>query len=199
VSGNTARTVGGGGLFMRYPALLDARNSTLTANVGYEGGGILFTAQNASLESTIVSGNSANLRSSEDLATTRSVTVDGANNLIGAVSSAIAIPDTTLRGTADLLPLSNNGGPTRTHALRADSAAIDAGNNASQLPSDQRGAGFARVVGTTADIGAFEFDAAATDIRGASVPTVSLWVESLLFALLAWIGVRASSVRRRKS
>jgi hypothetical protein len=199
VSGNTARTVGGGGLFIRFPAVLDARNSTVTANVGYEGGGILFTSQNASLQSTIVSENAANLRSGEDLATSRSVTIDGANNLIGTVSSAISIPDATLRGSADLLPLFNNGGPTRTHALRAGSAAIDAGNNASQLPSDQRGPGFARVIGTAADIGAFEFDAASIDIRGASVPTVSAWVESLLIALLAWIGVRASHARRRKS
>ncbi len=199
VSGNTARTIGGGGLFMRFPALLDARNSTITANVGYAGGGILFTARNASLQSTIVSGNTAHLRSGEDLATSRSVTIDGANNLIGTVSNAIAIPDTTLRGSADLLPLFNNGGPTRTHALRTGSAAINAGNNASGLQSDQRGPGFARVVGSAADIGAFEFAAAATDIRGASVPTVSVWVESLLFALLAWIGVRATSARRRKS
>jgi len=198
VSGNTARTVGGGGLFMRYPALLDARNSTITANVGYQGGGILFTAQNASLQSTLVSENLANLRSGEDMATTRSVTIDGANNLIGTVSNAIAIPDATLRGTANLLPLFNNGGPTRTHALRAGSAAIDAGNNASDLQSDQRGPGFARVVGGAADIGAFEFDAAAIDIRGASVPTVSVWVESLLFAMLAWLGVWALRAQRRR-
>lgn len=199
VSGNNARTVGGGGLFMRFPALLDAHNSTITANVGYEGGGILFTSQTASLQSTIVSGNTANLRSGEDLATSRSVSIDGANNLIGTISNAIAIPDTTLRGTADLLPLFNNGGPTRTHALRAGSAAIDAGNNASDLQSDQRGPGFARVVGGTADIGAFEFDSASIDIRSASVPTVSVWVESLLIALLAWIGVRASGIQPRKS
>ena len=156
LSGNTALTVGGGGLFMRFPALLDARNTTVTANSGHQGGGILLTSQNASLQSTIVSGNTADIRDGEDLAGSRSATIGGANNLIGAVSSAIAIPDATLRGSADLLPLLYNGGPTRTHALRAGSAAIDAGNNASELPSDQRGSGFARVVGAAADIGAFE-------------------------------------------
>ena len=66
-------------------------------------------------------------------------------------------------GRSGLQPLAYNGGPTRTHALRLDSIAIDAGNNAADLPSDQRGPGFARVVGTAADIGAFEFDARAGD------------------------------------
>jgi hypothetical protein len=55
-----------------------------------------------------------------------------------------------------LLPLADNGGPTRTHALRAGSPAEDAGNNASGDPSDQRGTGFPRVIGPSADIGAFE-------------------------------------------
>jgi len=53
-------------------------------------------------------------------------------------------------------PLQNNGGPTRTHALLAGSPAIDAGNNAANVDFDQRGAGFVRIVGASADIGAFE-------------------------------------------
>jgi hypothetical protein len=50
----------------------------------------------------------------------------------------------------------NNGGPTRTHALDAESQAIDEGANPRSLANDQRGAAFDRVVGTRADIGAFE-------------------------------------------
>jgi hypothetical protein len=199
VSGNSAQTVGGGGLFIRFPALLDARNSTITANAAHQGGGILFTSQTASLQSTIVAGNTADVRSGEDLATLRTVTIDGANNLIGTASSAISIPNATLRGSADLLPLLYNGGATRTHALRAGSAAIDAGNNASQLASDQRGAGFARVVGAAADIGAFEFGPASPDIRTASVPATSTWIEALLIALLSLVGMRACVLRRRAS
>jgi len=58
-----------------------------------------------------------------------------------------------------LLPLADNGGLTRTHALAATSPAIDAGNN--PLPTtltDQRGAGFLREMPDgKPDIGAFEF------------------------------------------
>ncbi len=64
-------------------------------------------------------------------------------------------------------PLANNGGPTRTHALRNNSTALDAGSNAlatgAGLTNDQRGPAFNRIVdsadpGTvaTVDIGAFE-------------------------------------------
>ena len=60
--------------------------------------------------------------------------------------------------------LANNGGPTQTIALLAGSPAIDAGSNAlavdpttgSPLTTDQRGAGFPRIINGTVDIGAFE-------------------------------------------
>jgi hypothetical protein len=80
----------------------------------------------------------------------------GANNLVGA--SPVLLPPDTIRGDPLLSPLQNNGGPTSTHALSAGSPAIDHGNNAASLQDDQRGNGFPRVVGTNADIGAFEFD-----------------------------------------
>jgi hypothetical protein len=54
--------------------------------------------------------------------------------------------------------LRRNGGPTATHALLPGSPAINAGNNARNLSVDQRGAGFARVLGSAADIGAYEVD-----------------------------------------
>jgi hypothetical protein len=55
-------------------------------------------------------------------------------------------------------PLQDNGGPTLTHALLADSPAIDAGDPNFTTPPDfdQRGPGFPRVVGGRIDIGAFE-------------------------------------------
>jgi CSLREA domain-containing protein len=55
-------------------------------------------------------------------------------------------------------PLKDNGGPTFTHALLAGSPAIDAANDASCPPLDQRG--FARPFGQGCDIGAYEFGAA---------------------------------------
>ena len=69
-------------------------------------------------------------------------------------------------------PLANNGGPTPTIALLNGSPAINAGKNSNipadtfdqnansnlteSIPFDQRGSGFARVIGTTVDAGAFE-------------------------------------------
>src|SRR5205807_4185167 len=52
--------------------------------------------------------------------------------------------------------LANNGGPTQTIALQATSPLVNRGSNPANLTTDQRGAGFARVVGAAADIGAFE-------------------------------------------
>jgi hypothetical protein len=54
--------------------------------------------------------------------------------------------------------LADHGGPTMTHALLPTSPAINAGNNVTGVPVDQRGAGFVRVIGANIDIGAFEFD-----------------------------------------
>lgn len=54
--------------------------------------------------------------------------------------------------------LANNGGSTRTQALSGGNVAIDAGNTPQSRINDQRVVPFARVVGTAADIGAYELD-----------------------------------------
>jgi hypothetical protein len=43
-----------------------------------------------------------------------------------------------------------------THALITGSGAINGGSNPLGLPTDQRGQGFPRVIGSAADIGAYE-------------------------------------------
>jgi hypothetical protein len=65
--------------------------------------------------------------------------------------------------------LSNNGGPTLTKVLRTGSPAIDAGDSSAPgLPAtDQRG--FARIVGTTVDIGAYEYNPADYNAGAAAV------------------------------
>ncbi len=85
-------------------------------------------------------------------------------SVIGEVDPAVTIVNGggNKLGVADpkLGPLADNGGPTMTHALLAGSPAIDAGPN--PVPTftgnqfDQRGTGFARIVGGLVDIGAFE-------------------------------------------
>lgn len=86
--------------------------------------------------------------------------ITGTNNLIGTLSGGVVsgppiAPAGTLNCDPHLLPLADNGGPTRTHALGAGSCAIDAGSTG-YLSTDQRGAGYVRVSGAAADIGAFE-------------------------------------------
>ncbi len=80
----------------------------------------------------------------------------GAYNLVGVANPGL-----------DPNGLQNNGGPTQTIALLPGSPAIDAGSNALAvdpttglpLTTDQRGAGFPRIVNGTVDIGAFEVQA----------------------------------------
>jgi hypothetical protein len=79
----------------------------------------------------------------------------GSDNLV-TTSGNIPLPPDTISADPKLAALADNGGPTRTHALAADSPAIDSGNNEAGLDYDERGPGFPRVKGARADIGAFE-------------------------------------------
>jgi hypothetical protein len=69
----------------------------------------------------------------------------------------IASSPADLRAARPLLDaLGFNGGPTRTQALLPGGPAINTGSNPLGLATDQRGAGFPRVSGGAADIGAYE-------------------------------------------
>jgi hypothetical protein len=97
-------------------------------------------------------------------------------NIPGLTEAPVGSPDVNgnliggpIHGTIDpkLGPLTNNGGPTATMALLPGSPAIDAGNNAlvpAGVTTDQRGAGFSRIVNGTVDIGAFELQQPSYDI-----------------------------------
>ena len=114
------------------------------------------TVADADITGSIVWGNSGN-----DLGEEANVTLS--HDLLGTVASGIVQTDAggNLFGVdPELGPLQNNGGATETHALLPGSPAIDAGPDpVPDFPGnefDQRGAGYARVVGTHSDIGAFE-------------------------------------------
>jgi hypothetical protein len=150
ISGNTAGD-SGGGISERNGytnlAILTVQNCTIANNAAngigsnHGGGGIYGGGFNyVSLVSTIVANNNA---------------VGTGPDVLGAVSASFS-----LIGTNPLLgPLANNGGPTQTMALLAGSPAIDKGSNPANLTTDQRGGTFPRVVGPSADIGAFEVQA----------------------------------------
>jgi hypothetical protein len=179
VSGNSA--VRGGGMFLRTSAAVAFDNSTVAFNSADAGGGIYLVGIPApcELQSTLLASNMG----SADLATKSGLSISGANNLVMTAANVVLPPD-TLHGDPLLLALADNGGPTRTHALRAASPAREAGNNAANLAVDQRGR--PRVVGAAADIGAVEMDAVMA--APAPAPSLSTWAQALLAAMLGCIG-----------
>ncbi len=152
ISGNSAdaTTFGGGGILSNTNVTIT--NSTIIGNTAEDaaGGGVNLDAGTATINNSIISGNTAGTGDNID------GTHTGNNNLIDAGISTIL--DTNL---------TDNGGPTLTHALLPGSPAINAGDNSlavdengAPLTTDQRGTGFARIIGGMVDIGAMEAPAA---------------------------------------
>jgi Ca2+-binding RTX toxin-like protein len=140
-------------------------DSTVTGNragasTAEYGGGVYVQSGTLSLKRSMVSGNQAS--------TGREILVSGAvvsdeYNLFGhdgdagvsgfVPSSTDIVPNESLE--AILLPLADNGGGTRTHALAIGSPALDASpDDAGCAATDQRGN--PRPRGSACDIGAFE-------------------------------------------
>lgn len=138
-------------------------HSTIANNTGY---GIFNDGGTTVVNNSIIANNGG-------LGTTRDIdgVIDsGTYNLIGnGDGSGLTNGDkgNLLGSTGALLdaqlgPLQNNGGSTATHLPALTSPAVDAGDPAFSGPPtfDQRGSGFARVLGTL-DIGAVEQEGAA--------------------------------------
>ena len=136
-------------------ATLGVANSTIAFNTSGSIGGPalgIYTGVAATIESTILADNSP-----QDL--DGGGAIGGANNLIKISGSNVTVPVGTFTLDPQLGPLQLNGGHTRTHALTADSPAIDQGDDLTNVQTDQRGTTYHRVVGAKADIGAYELDA----------------------------------------
>ncbi len=164
VSGNTA-SGNGGGLYTSSGTAY-VTQSTIAANSAARGGGIYRSGGTVTLDNTVVAGNTA--------PTYRDVeggfASAGEYNLIGVIDGSSGLNAASSQwGTAAvpldamLGPLADNGGPTRAHLPWAGSPLLDAGDNNLALDQagvplefDQRGAGFARIVNGTVDIGAAE-------------------------------------------
>ncbi|HEX6780962.1 MAG TPA: choice-of-anchor Q domain-containing protein [Solirubrobacterales bacterium] len=183
VSGNAVVASGGatqlraqGGGLQTYDATLTsstlARNSATSA-------GLALGANLHSLLSTTVSGTllaeplGGADNCSGGLAPGSEEITSGGYNLDEDGSCEIGKATDLVGVVAGLEPLADNGGPTPTHALRADSAALDRGNSFGS-DVDQRGlprpSDFASVSNTEggdgSDIGAFELQAPATPPGG---------------------------------
>lgn len=206
ISGNIAASGPGGGVFLRWPAAVQLDNSTVTANRGI-GGGIWLAADGSTFRSSIVHGNTATTGADPSDTSYADVqaqpsqgataTVGGDHNLVGAHSPNLALPADTRDADPQLDPLANNGGPTRTHALRSTSPAVDTGANPLALAYDQRGEPFARSHGAGTDIGAYELQAppqVATPVPALS-GGMAAWMATLLAAFA--VAVRARIRTRR--
>jgi hypothetical protein len=189
-SGNVAAAGTGGALFIRRPSTFDIGNSTISANIATGGGGGIWVGASGSyLHSTIVYGNEGG-SGAADIEDPYAITIIGNTNLVGEAGALVTLPADTLSVDPRLDPLRYNGGLTRTHALQADSPAIDSGSNLANLANDQRGSLFPRVHGAGPDIGAFERQQSPTGGIAVPVPALSHWLTGLLAlcagALGAW-------------
>lgn len=152
ISGNRA-VVNAGGIHvigLNRPTV-NVLSSTITANSAANGGGTFPEAGNTvNLKGSIVAGNTG---------TTSAPDCGGAlnsqgNNLISNAAGCPFSPQSNdvVGQSAGLGPLADNGGPTQTHALLANSPAINKG--AADAPAqDQRGI----PRNGARDIGAYEF------------------------------------------
>ena len=175
ISGNRAHD--GGGVF-NSAGVLTITNSTVSGNVANEAGGLFNSffdygfgpsAATLTLNNSLIAGNQATVApeiENNSIVTADNFNLFGADGNAGVVGFTPGPTDIVPASgvtVADILgPLKNNGGPTQTHALVADSPAINAANPGgcvdsagALLATDQRG--FPRPFnGTICDIGSYE-------------------------------------------
>lgn len=162
-------------------------NTTITGNTG-SSAVVLTSGVSLTIDNSIVAGNNSG---DIDGAATATVVSNGANFIGDPQGEPDFSSDASFASTGTVIgdvldpTLSDNGGPTRTHALVPGSPAIDAGLDADLVddvldldgdmdtlepqPFDQRGVGFERVIMgdpasgvATVDMGAFELFAPPT-------------------------------------
>jgi hypothetical protein len=165
ISGNSAANLGGG--IAEQAGQAKIWNTTISENrVNSNGpGGVLIFGQAMTMWNTIVANNFVDIPGEGSFPNCFGEPItSGGYNLDSGTSCGFGTANNSLSDTDPKLgDLADNGGPTKTYALLAGSPAINKGNNAhavdpdgNRLQFDQRGQGFARIVGGDVDIGAFE-------------------------------------------
>ena len=185
IADNLADEFGGG---ISNGGTLTAVNSTIAYNqgavYGNQGGLYEYAGATATLYNSILAANGQGV---DDIAGAAGSVVSGQYDLVGVDNTGSLINGTNgnlVIGTANpgLGLLAYNGGPTQTIALLAGSPAINAGSNALAneyaLTTDQRGAGFPRIVDGVVDIGAYE-RAAPSSTTLASSPNPSMYGQTI--------------------
>lgn len=167
ISGNFA-TLAVGGLEVTCPDCtpnaVQVTNSTIVLNNSAPGSAAgVQTSGNVIAQSSIIALNQnapAGGRSvSADVGATA---ISGANNLVMMTNASRASGVITSSADPQLAPLADNGGQTQLHALLSNSPALNQGNNAAGLTSDQRGSGYVRTLNGFTDIGAYQHQSSDT-------------------------------------
>lgn len=167
ITGNTSTSInpnsGGGGALDAYGAnsTVQIVNSTVVNNAGAlaERSGIWLEAGVLTIQNSLVANNNG----AGNCFVSGGTFIDAGGNLDNGSSCGFGGPvghdtDPLLAG------LNDNGGATMTHSLLPGSPALNAGVNAlavmpgtgAALDTDQRGAGYPRILNETVDIGAVE-------------------------------------------
>lgn len=161
---------------------LDMSNSTVSGNGGSgidnEGqlnlnfvtivnngnGGILSVSGTVTYKNTLFGTNTPGSCNQSSVFNPQGINID----TDGTCQATMVLPN-----NLQLMPLADNGGPTKTHALDSGSMAIDA--TADCLPVDQRGVH--RPQGGDCDVGAYEYDGAFMK----PTSTITVMPESVIF------------------
>jgi hypothetical protein len=172
IANNLAPGGSGGGILIvgttgqGYANTISLNNVTVAGNsAANNGGGIARTGASTgaiNLTGTVVARNTA--FTNPDIIAAGTGPINANNSLVFDQTGL------TLTGTGNLAAgtdplfvggvtptLANNGGTVQTIALQSTSPLINAGLNAAARGVDARGNGFPRTIGTSADIGSFEF------------------------------------------
>jgi predicted outer membrane repeat protein len=189
VSANSAGDMGGGIANLNVVSLV---NTTVSDNASGSGGAGIFNASLVNTRNSLIASNVGD--------NCLGVLNSQGNNLEDGGTCALDQPSDMSNTPASIDALGDYGGPTPTHALAADSPAIDAGDNQTCALVDQRGV--RRPLDGDADgeavcdIGAFEYQIASTTTILSDAPDPSLVGEpfTVAFAVTAPLGLPAGVV-----
>jgi VCBS repeat-containing protein len=166
LTGNSAGPAGGG-IFGDNATTQTIRHSTITGNTAASQAGGIYSVGVVSLGHTILAGNTAGLNPDAYLSGT-SAGYNRIGTIGGSFTSGTGDSTGVTLSSLSLGTLADNGGPTKTIAIGADSVALNAGDLAfaGSPTTDQRGT--ARVQGGRIDIGAYERANTAPSFVGAT-------------------------------
>lgn len=158
LSGNGRINSAGGGISAKNGGIVELFNSTLWGNGGATGASFFSQGATIQISNSIIANS---LGGGDCWGGGSPISTLGVNLIEGGgADCGITSGPNLLTGDAGMAPLTDNGGPTLTHAPGSGSQVLDAGDDA-EIPAglifDQRGEGYSRIAGSSVDLGAVEW------------------------------------------